>query len=162
MISLIVAMDLNNGIGIENKLPWHIPQDMKRFKELTTNNVVVMGRKTYESIGKDLPDRKNIVLTSGTIDERSNAITLNNINGVLLFAKTYKEKGMNTFIIGGQQVYEQFIDYADRIYLTLIHREYECDTFFPNISNNQWKLVESHLHQNENVYSFLTYDRLDK
>lgn len=139
MINLIVAMDLNNGIGKENKLLCKLEDDMKHFKETTEGHIVVMGRKTFDSIGKPLPNRTNIVMTSSVENamelreaHRHDVLIAFDIETILDFNNIYSSKPI--FIIGGQQIYEQFLPYASRIYLTRIMHEFEADTFFPKIN----------------------------
>lgn len=120
MISIIVAMDKNRLIGAEGKLPWHLPADLKFFKEVTLGQIVVMGSKTFESIGKPLPNRINMVLS------RKNGCT---IQRVLDLAS-----GNNIFVIGGAEVYKQFIPIADRLIITHINSEFSGDTYFPEFS----------------------------
>lgn len=132
MISIIAAIDEKRGIGKNNQLPWHIPEDLKRFKEITSGHTIIMGRKTFESIGKPLPNRKNIVITS----------QLQNLDGAindLIFVSSLEQaleiaKG-DVFIIGGGQVYGQAIEKADKLYLTLVEGDFNCDTFFPDYSS---------------------------
>lgn len=138
-ISIIVAVGLNNVIGYKNKLPWnHIPIDMKHFKNVTINNTVIMGRKTYESIGKKLPERNNIIITrqkNFTID--SGCSVVSNINESLEVAKQYNKK---VFIIGGSEIYKQTIHLSERIYLTRIWGIFKGDSYFPEINLNKWKI----------------------
>lgn len=132
MISLIVAMDKNRLIGDGNSLPWHIPKDLKYFKEITDGNIVVMGRKTYESIKKPLKNRVNLILSK---DEEFNpkwGLKLSNIESVISFANYCRKKfNKKTFIIGGAQVYNQFYSLCDRLYITYINKTYRGDTLFP-------------------------------
>ena len=153
MISIIVAKSLNNVIGKNNTLPWKLSDDLKKFKELTTNNIVVMGRKTYESIGKPLPNRINIVLTSKNNIE--NVITYNNIEYLKDFILKNKEK--NIFIIGGASLFEYFIDICDKLYITEVLCDIEGDTFFPKINKSYWKFnySENFEMSNKNQYPFI-------
>lgn len=125
-ITIVVAIGHNNELGVDNKLLWNIPNDLKHFKKLTTGNTVVMGRKTYESIGKPLPNRKNIVLTRNN-KGIAGCYVVNSVNDVL----NLKE---DVFVIGGQQIYELFLPYADTLVITHVDNEYpNADTFFPSI-----------------------------
>lgn len=135
MISIIAAMDEKRGIGKAGQLPWHISEDFKRFKEITSGHTVIMGRKTYESIGKPLPNRKNIVI-SGQLQNLDGAIK------DLIFVSSLDDalrqtQGKDVFIIGGGQVYTQAIEKADKLYLTLVEGDFNCDTFFPDYSSFQ-------------------------
>ena len=137
MISIIAAVSNNGVIGVDNKLPWDLPEDLKRFKELTTGNVVIMGRKTYESIGKPLPNRINIVITRNKDFFVPDVLTANSLNSALLKAGGNKD----IFIIGGGEIYEQSMGFADKLYITEVDMEVEGDTKFPTISD-QWSVTE--------------------
>ncbi len=133
-IVLIVAMSTNRVIGKDNQLPWHLPEDLKHFKKLTTDHTVVMGRKTYESIGHPLPQRHNIVLTRD-IERDDHRVTV--VNDVSSFMDTYTTKlDEDLYIIGGAQIYELFLPFADKIELTEVHQEIEGDTFFPKFEED--------------------------
>ena len=129
MISLIAAVGKNYELGKDNKLIWHFKKDMEYFKEVTTGKTVVMGRKTYESIGRPLPNRRNIVITSRMLEGVETVKTIDEILDI----------HDDIFIIGGASIYEEFIKYADKIYLTLIDKEYDADTYFPTFDENQFK-----------------------
>ena len=129
MISLIAAVGKNYELGKDNKLIWHFKKDMEYFKEVTTGKTVVMGRKTYESIGRQLPNRRNIVITSRMLEGVETVKTIDEILDI----------HDDIFIIGGASIYEEFIKYADKIYLTLIDKEYDADTYFPTFDENQFK-----------------------
>lgn len=152
MINLIVARSSNNIIGDDNKLIWSIPSDLKRFKKLTTNNSIIMGRKTYESIGRPLPNRKNIVLSRKELDIK--AVVVDNIED------SVKEANVgDIYVIGGTQIYTQFIDkgLVDRIYLTQIRGEYEGDSHFI-FDETKFVLVEETEHEENGIkFSYLTY-----
>lgn len=128
-ISLIVAMDLQRGIGKGNQLPWHYPEDLKYFREKTLGHTVVMGRKTFESIGKELPSRRNIVLSSSSL------AGIECYPSKEAFLAAYQseihDQDEKIFVIGGAQTYESFLESAEYIYLTQIKESYECDRFFP-------------------------------
>jgi dihydrofolate reductase len=153
MVSLIAAVSDNGIIGVDNKMPWYIPDDLKRFKRLTTDNVVIMGRKTYESIGQPLPNRLNIVIS------RNKDLVIEGCLVVDSITKAIKKAGNNRdiFIIGGGEIYKRAIDFADRIYLTKIHIEVEGDTTFPTIDTINW--VEKGNIKNEG-FSYITYDHV--
>jgi len=141
MISLVVAASSNNAIGKNNQLLWHLPNDLKFFKNTTWGGVVVMGRKTFESVNKPLPGRLNIVITSNKDWAAENVITANSLEDALEKATAAHFKEI--FIIGGGEIYRQSMAMANRIYLTRVHTEIDGDTFFPAINNNEWKLGSS-------------------
>lgn len=158
-ISLIVAYDQNMGIGYQNKLPWSLPDDQKYFKEVTEGNIIVMGRKCYESIGKPLPNRVNIILTKQKDYKVEGCLVYNSISDLLNSIVTEKE----IFIIGGQQIYQQFLPMADYLFITKIHHTFKVDTYFPKYSIKDWDLisfvkgkVDS---KNKYMHDFLIYKR---
>lgn len=134
MINLIWAEDKNHGIGKDNKLPWNIPDEMKHFRSTTLDKIIVMGRKTYESIGRLLPKRTNVIITNNTEYKVEGAIIFNSIEK---FAEEYKNK--DVYVIGGKNIYEQFLKYADKLIISKINSEYDCDTFI-NIDYSNFKL----------------------
>ena len=140
IISIIVATDKNNGIGKDNKIPWYIPYDLKNFKKLTTNHCVFMGRKTFESIGKILPSRINIILTNNENYVNENCTIVSSIMDGISYAKNINENEL--FIIGGETLYNQTINIADKIYLSKIKSNYNCNVFFPKIDYSKWEIVE--------------------
>lgn len=142
--SIITAKDSNNGIGINNKLPWNIPDDLKWFRKQTKGKTVIMGSNTYFSLPatfRPLPQRENIVLTSDNkkreVIENEGGKVFGSIDEILLYCN---DNTLEYFIIGGSNIYHQFINIVDKIYLTNINKQFECDTFFPKI-NNTWKSV---------------------
>lgn len=138
-ISIVAAMGKNRVIGLNNKLPWkRISADMERFKDLTLGKVVVMGRRTFESIGRALPNRANIVLTRDKAYDAKGCIVANSVDEVLSAALWYEELA----VIGGAQVYEQFLPLADYMHLTLVEGEFEGDTFFPPFDSKDWEPME--------------------
>ena len=161
-ISLIAAMGENRVIGAGNAIPWHLPADFKHFKELTTGHPVIMGRKTFESIGRPLPGRANIVITR---DEsyRRDGITVVSSPEAALSAAATAEGADEVFIIGGAEIYKIFLHQANRIYLTKIESEFEGDAFFPELNAEEWSLVshEEHSADEKNAFSFVfqTYER---
>lgn len=134
MLSIIVCHDKNRVIGFENKMPWHLPNDLKRVKALTTGNTIVMGRKTYESLGKALPNRKNVVLTRDKSFQPEDAEVIHNIDDI------YDIKG-HVFVFGGQNFYEQMIDKVDDMYVTVIEESYHGDAFFPEYTFKDFKVL---------------------
>lgn len=137
-LSMIVAKDKNGVIGKDNELIWHIPEDLAHFKKNTLGKTIVMGRKTYESIGKALPGRQNIVLTRDGSFIKNDIYVMRSVQEVL----SLLGKGDEVVIIGGDSIYKQFIDYADMLYVTEIDKEFEGDTFFPEISRD-WVRTKS-------------------
>ena len=155
MITLIAACSKNRVIGKDNKLIWYLPEDLKRFKDLTLGNPIVMGRKTYESIGKSLPGRLNIILTKNRDFKADNCLIYNNIYDML---EIYQQS--NLFVIGGGEIYNMFLPYAKKIELTLIDKDFEGDTFFPELGSD-W--TESNVEINSNgefEYKYITYQNL--
>ncbi len=136
MINIIAAMGKNRVIGKNNKLPWHIADDLKNFKKLTSGNVVVMGRKTFESIGKPLPNRINIVISS-SMSETEGIIVCHGVPSALEKARSYNKE---IFIIGGATIYQQTIPWADRMYLSYVKGDYDGDAFFPQYDESQWRV----------------------
>ena len=160
MISIIVAVSDDWGIGKDNDLLWHLPEDLKRFRKLTTGNAIIMGKKTWESLPRrPLPDRRNIVLTdiSGEIIEGS--ITAYSIEDALNKCDRDKE----IFIIGGGSIYRQFVPLADRLYITHVHRKAEADIYFPEVDLNTWKItgMEEFSGSGEEIipYTYTIYER---
>jgi dihydrofolate reductase len=137
MISIIVAVSEDWGIGIDNKLLWHIPEDLKRFKRLTTGNAIIMGKKTWESLPRrPLPDRKNIVLTDIPNETIEGSVTAYSIDDALSKCDMDKE----VFIIGGGSIYRQFMPHADRLYITHVHKKAPADIYFPEIDLRIWEI----------------------
>lgn len=149
--SLIVAASTNNVIGVNNQLPWHLPNDLKYFKNLTWAMPVIMGRRTFESMGKALPGRLNIVITSQQDTVFENAVTVSSVKDALFVAAEgdYNE----AFIIGGGQVFNETIHKADRLYLTRVHTTIEGDIFFPELGK-EWKLVWSEDHSADEKHAY--------
>jgi len=139
-ISIIVAMLKNRVIGKDNGMPWHLSDDLKNFKKITIGKTIIMGRLTYESIGRPLPDRKNIVLSRSLIDH--DVIVLDNIDEALNISKEEE-----IFIIGGQDIYTQTIKKAKKLYLTTIDGELDGDKHFPDIDFSDWELIHSSLYK---------------
>lgn len=158
---LIVAMDRDNVIGLNNKLPWHIPADLKFFKQVTTGHTVVMGRKTYDGIGKPLPMRTNIVLTRDRNYVLDGCIVCHYIDDVL---QHHIDSDCNTFIIGGSDIFNLFMPYANKMYITHIDESFKGDTYFPSIDLGQWKPKQiAHIPINKESHyelKIFQYDRL--
>ncbi|WP_174613558.1 dihydrofolate reductase [Virgibacillus ihumii] len=161
MISLLVAMDKNKTIGLNNDLPWHIPNDLKFFKEKSTGNTIIMGRKTYESMGGPLPNRNNVVLTKKQMDFPDEVEVINNLDTIYDWNNDYPDKEL--FVIGGANIFKQVMPYADRMYITWIDEAFNGDTFFPEFSDTDWKLTSKEKgeknEKNPYDYYFLQYDR---
>jgi dihydrofolate reductase len=156
-LSIIVAIDAQRGIGLNNALPWRLPEDMAFFKRTTTGHTVVMGRKTFDSIGRALPNRRNIVVTRNPgwrCDGVETAASLDAAAELIGDAEA--------FIIGGAQLYNEALNRTDRLLVTEISRTFGCDTFFPPIDMQQWQEVARDAHRslsNEFDYAFVTYQR---
>lgn len=161
MISLLVAMDTNHVIGFENDMPWHLPNDLKYFKEKTTGNTMVMGRKTFDSIGRALPNRRNVVLTRKQSNFPEGVEVINDID----FIQTWEKKNPDEelFVIGGGHLFEQVLAYADRMYITEIDETFPGDTYFPAFQDEDWILTSKTKgeknEKNPYDYYFLQYDR---
>lgn len=141
IVSLIVAMDKKGGIGKNNQLPWHLPSDLKRFKNLTKGHHLVMGRKTYETIGKPLPGRVMIVITQQKDYFPKGCMVVNSLGEAIKLAENNHET--EVFIIGGGEIFHQAIGHADKIYLTTVHADVDADVLFPKIDLNHWELSKS-------------------
>ncbi len=158
-INMIVAIDKKNGIGKNNSLPWHLPADLKHFKMVTSGHPIIMGRKTFDSIGKVLPNRRNIVISrqSGLIIP--GAELSSSLNQAIELCEGEKD----VFVIGGAQIFEQALPIATLLYLTIIHQDFDADVFFPQINMNEWTEEEKILHEpdekNLYSYSFIKYKK---
>ena len=149
-ISIIVAMSKNRVIGRDNDMPWHLSNDLKNFKKITMGKMVVMGRLTYQSIGRPLPNRQNIILSRNFVD--TNVLIFNNLQEVLNFSKDEDE----VFIIGGEDIYRQTINKANKIYLTTIDEEIAGDKYFPDINLSSWDKIssENYIKDENNSHNF--------
>lgn len=158
-IHLIVASASNGIIGRNNTMPWHIPADLRHFKQLTTGHTIIMGRNTFESIGKPLPDRTSVVLTSRIDYQPEGCVVVHSLQHAL----DYVKHEAKAFIIGGASVYRQAMPYAHIIHLTRIHENFSGDTSFPEPNPDEWELVDQEANKanakNPHAYSFLTYKR---
>ncbi|MCX7086000.1 MAG: dihydrofolate reductase [Methylococcales bacterium] len=134
-ISLIVAMATNRAIGLDNKMPWHLSADLKKFKAITMGSPIVMGRKTYESIGRPLPGRSNIIISRNLDYQQTDCLVFNDIKTAIAASSKESEE---IFIIGGAELYKATLPLADNLYLTLINQEFTGDTFFPEIDFKAW------------------------
>lgn len=160
MISFIVAMDENRVIGKDNQLPWRLPADLQYFKKRTMGHPIAMGRKTHESIGKLLPGRENIVITRNPQFKGAGCKVFHSLEDFIQYGKNSEEE---IFVIGGAEIFKETFEYADRLYITLIHHEFAGDTYFPEFSIQKWKLrsCEKGIKDEKNPYNyeFLTYSR---
>ena len=155
-VTLIAAIDENSVLGKDNKLIWHLPEDLKRFKRLTTGHAIIMGRKTFESLPKALPNRHNIVVTRNQNYSKEGVTVCHSLEAAIECAKNDDQP----FVIGGGQVYEQAIELADVIELTKIHAQFEGDVFFPEIDLKKWSVEkEERMSHPDFEYSFITYTK---
>ena len=158
-LTIIAAVSINNVIGNNNKLIWKLSNDLKRFKNLTTNHSVIMGRKTFESLPNPLPDRDNIVITRDTNYSKPNIQVCSSIEDAINLTKTDTQP----FIIGGGEIYSQTINIVDKIELTRVHKEFDGDAYFPEIPLDIFELINEENYnsdlENEFNYSYLTYKK---
>jgi len=170
-ISIIAAIGKNRELGKDNRLLWHIPEDLKRFKKITTGHVVIMGRKTFESLGRPLPNRVNIIITrdknyqikkdNSSIDrsiEPKTRICIS-LEEAIRLAKKLKPDDNEVFIIGGGQIYKQAINIADKLYLTVVEGEFDADTFFPDYSRFNKVLYKKTGQTDKYCYEFLELEK---
>ena len=158
-ISLIAAMGKNKVIGNNNRLIWNVPEDMKHFRELTKNKPVIMGRKTFESIGKPLPQRTNIVITRDKNYKKNGCIVVHSVKESLDAAKGANE----IMVIGGAQIYKEFLPIADKIYLTIIDEDFDGDAHFPEFSKSEWKETKREELKNDKYkFDFVDFERIKK
>lgn len=161
MLSIIVAVAKNNAIGKDNKLLWHLPEDLKRFKRLTMNKNIIMGKKTFESLGRVLPNRKHIILCNdkNLIIDDENVLVLDNVSKLDSYINTKEEN----FVIGGGTIYKLLMPYVSKLYVTHIDEDFEGDVYFPEIDFNIWEKIseENGITNEENPYSYkyVTYIR---
>lgn len=161
MISLIVVHDLNRVIGQDNKMPWHIPNELAYFKEKTMGKAIVMGRSTFESIGRPLPGRLNIVITRNASYDAEGVTVVHSIEEAIEIANKHHEEVM---IIGGEQIFKEVLPYADLLYITLIEHEFEGDTFFPSYEQDWEAISTSEQHSTDSglKYTYMLYKRKDQ
>lgn len=158
MITIIAAAGENNSLGKDNDLVWHLPDDFKRFKELTSGNYILMGRKTFETFPKPLPNRKHLIITrQEDYQVPENCFVFDTIQSAIDFTDN-----QDIWIIGGGEIYKQSMDIVDRIELTRVHSDFEADTFFPEIGE-EWELVSEEYHpadeRHKYDFTYLTYNR---
>ena len=158
-INLIAAMAKNRTIGMDNQMPWHLPADLKHFKATTLKHPVIMGRKTYQSIGKALPGRRNIVVTRDSEFSLEDAEVINDLEKAIELCEDVSD----IMIIGGANIYNQMLEKADRLYLTFIDLEVEGDTFFPDWQGLGFQQISRESHKpdekNKHAYQFVTLER---
>jgi len=161
MTTIVVAMGEKNEIGFNNQLLWHLPKDLKHFKDLTSGHPVIMGRKTYESIGKPLPNRTNIVVSRKKDWFEEGILIVGSIKEAVKFAKKIDEE---IFIIGGGNIYEQTMEAADRLEVTLVKADLEAEVYFPKIDPEIWKKIAETCHEkddrNQYDFCFQTYEKV--
>jgi len=157
LISLIVAMASNRVIGDKGEIPWKIPGEQKMFKEFTMGHTMIMGRKTYEAIGRALPGRTNIVITRQSEYQAPGCIVVHDLDSALESCSSEEDEA---FIIGGGQIYNETISAADRIYLTVLPREVSGDTYFPEFSESDFKIIKSDFIDAVEPYHFYIYERV--
>lgn len=159
MLSSIVAVAENNVIGKDNDLIWKLPRDMRHFKETTTGHYIIMGRKTFESNGRPLPNRTNVIITRDKNYKADGCVIANSLEDAIKEAKSDSE----AFIIGGGVIYELAMPFVDRIYLTKIHHSFEGDTFFPELNMDEWNITQERFFEpdekNKYPFTILTLDR---
>ncbi len=160
MITMIAAIGKNNELGKDNDLIWHLPNDLKRFKKVTKGHHVIMGRKTYESLGRPLPNRTNIIITRNSDYKAEGCLVVHSLEEAIEAAK----EDDNPYILGGAEIYKQAMVFADFLDLTFVDAALEADAFFPEINKNEWKEIEREDHQKDDKhqynYSFVTYKKV--
>ena len=156
---MIAAAAENNALGKENDLVWHLPDDFKRFKKLTTGHHIIMGRKTFESFPQPLPNRTHIIITRNKDYKAEGAVVVHSLERAIEIAKGDSQP----FIIGGGEIYKLALPYSDNIELTRVHSDFKADTFFPEIDEKEWKLVNEEFHPTDEnhkyAFTYLTYER---
>ncbi len=156
LISIIAAMSLNRVIGKNNRIPWHIPREQQRFKQITWGHTIIMGRKTYESIGKTLPGRTNIVITRQKNYSAPGCIIAHSLEQAL---ESCPSDETEAFIIGGEQIFRLALPIVNRIYLTIIQKEFQGNAFFPEFSQTEFKKIQSDYIDAALPYVFLIFER---
>jgi dihydrofolate reductase len=157
-LTLVVAIDAQRGIGVRNTLPWRLPEDLAHFKRVTTGHPIIMGRKTFDSIGRPLPNRRNIVVTRNPAWRHDGVDAVTSLADAIALAG-----GEDACIIGGAQIFGESLGIADQLIVTEIGHTFECDTFFPPLPPGQWQETARELHHSEANgfdYSFVTYNKV--
>lgn len=159
MLTIIAAAGENNALGKDNDLVWHLPDDFKRFKKLTTNHYIIMGRKTFDSFPQPLPDRTHVVITRRENYKKQGIVVVHSLERAIELSSDDPQP----FIIGGGEIYQMAMDKAQKIELTRVHGTFEADTFFPEIDEDKWKLVAEEFHDKDEkhkyAFTYLTYER---
>jgi dihydrofolate reductase len=150
MITLIAAVAENNALGKDNQLLWHLPDDFKRFKNVTTGHHIIMGRKTFESFPKPLPDRTHVIITRQNYEAPGGCVVVDSIEKAIAVCPKNEE----IFIIGGGEIYKQSIEIADKLDITRVHHTFTADTFFPEIDSDQWELTSELFHAKDEKHEF--------
>ena len=162
MISIIVALAENRVIGVNNTLPWRLPNDLKHFRRLTTGHAIILGRKNYESIGKPLPERTNIVITRNHDFHADGCLIAHSLDEALVLAGNDPE----IFVIGGAEIYRAALARTDRLYLTRVHAVIAGDTYFPEFDETEWREISRERHEPDErhayAYSFVVLERIKK
>jgi dihydrofolate reductase len=159
IVTAVVAIAENHAIGKDNQLLWHLPKDLKHFKAITSGHTIIMGRKTFDSVGKPLPNRRNIVITRSKRLQIDGAEVVNDLDSALQLCK---EEG-EVFIVGGAEIYKQAMEQTDKIYLTVVHASFEADSFFPEIDLNIWQETASERHEADEKHQFsFTFSTLER
>ena len=162
MIIIIAAIGLNNELGKDNDLIWHLPADLKRFKKVTPGHAIIMGRNTFESIGKPLPNRRSIIITRNTSYKKEGCDVVHSLEEAINLIKDQK----NAFIIGGAQIYKEAIEkqLVDQLDITKVHQNFEADVFFPTIDQSVWEEISEETFlpddKNQYTYSFISYKKI--
>ncbi len=158
-VTIVVAISQNHAIGKNNQLLWNLPRDLKHFKDITTGHTVIMGRKTYDSVGKPLPKRRNIIITRQNITIEGCEV-VSSIEDALALCADEEE----VFVVGGAEIYRQAMHLVNRIYLTIVKKDFEADSFFPPIDEKEWKTVAQEDFEpdekNPLPFSFITLERM--
>ncbi|MDR4888608.1 dihydrofolate reductase [Fredinandcohnia sp. QZ13] len=161
MISLLLAMDKNQLIGKDNDLPWRLPADLAYFKRVTMGHPIIMGRKTYDSIGRPLPGRENIIVTRDTSYKAEGCKVIHSIDEIV---KMSEETEQELFVIGGAEIFKEILPYSDRLYITEIDEEFEGDTYFPAFDKAEWQVISKEKgikdEKNPYEYTFLVYEKI--
>lgn len=161
MISLLLAMDKNQLIGKDNDLPWRLPADLAYFKRVTMGHPIIMGRKTYDSIGRPLPGRENIIITRDTTYKAEGCKVIHSIDEIV---KMSEETDQELFVIGGAEIFKEILPHSDRLYITEIEEEFEGDTYFPVFNKIEWKVISKEKgikdEKNPYEYTFLVYEKI--
>lgn len=160
MLTIIAAVAENNALGKNNELIWHLPNDFKRFKKITMGHHIIMGRKTFESLEKPLPNRTTIIITRNLNYQAAGCIVVNSLENAIIAAR----EDDNPFILGGGEIYTQALDYADILDLTRVHHSFDdADAFFPQIDFTKWEEIDREDHKADNMhkydYSFIRYKK---